>query len=288
MNLVGKIFTVLIFVMSLVFMSFAVAVYATHKNWRDTVMRPPAEAGRGQEVGLQHQLENAKARNTELKDRLDQLEGALAAEKAAKRQALSKLETENEELKRERDQTEKEHAKLVQSQREAVAAMQATQETLTALRKEVDTLRADIRTAQSSRDDHFKQVVDLTDQLHQAVNEYKRLKARQVTLVADLAKCKELLRVHEISLEGDETPPRVDGLVLATPGAGLIEVSIGADDGLRKGHTLEVYRIAGGQSTYLGRVVVMKTSPDKSVCKVDPNFRRGTIQKGDRVASKFD
>ncbi len=34
MNLVGKIFTVLIFVMSLVFMAFTVMVYATHVNWQ--------------------------------------------------------------------------------------------------------------------------------------------------------------------------------------------------------------------------------------------------------------
>ena len=32
MNLVGKIFIVLIFVMSLFFMGLTVAVYATHKN----------------------------------------------------------------------------------------------------------------------------------------------------------------------------------------------------------------------------------------------------------------
>ena len=40
MNLVGKIFVVLIFVMSLVFMAFAMAVYATHRNWREEVTRP--------------------------------------------------------------------------------------------------------------------------------------------------------------------------------------------------------------------------------------------------------
>ena len=47
MNLVGKIFTVLIFVMSLVFMSFAVVVYATHRNWKEVVERPEDEVGPG-------------------------------------------------------------------------------------------------------------------------------------------------------------------------------------------------------------------------------------------------
>ena len=41
MNLVGKIFIVLIFVMSLVFMAFSMAVYATHRNWREVVVGKP-------------------------------------------------------------------------------------------------------------------------------------------------------------------------------------------------------------------------------------------------------
>ena len=84
------------------------------------------------------------------------------------------------------------------------------------------------------------------------------------------------------------TPPRVDGVVSATTGDGLVEITIGEDDGLLKGHSLQVYRIAGGVSTYLGRITVVRTSPDKSVCKVDPNYRKGTIQRGDRVASKLN
>jgi len=35
MNLIGKILVVLNFVASVVFMSFAVMVYATHRNWRE-------------------------------------------------------------------------------------------------------------------------------------------------------------------------------------------------------------------------------------------------------------
>lgn len=39
MNLVGKIFVLLIFIMSLVFMSTAVMVYATHRNWKEESTR---------------------------------------------------------------------------------------------------------------------------------------------------------------------------------------------------------------------------------------------------------
>ena len=55
MNLVGKIFTVLILVMSILFMGFAMMVYATHRNWRD-------EANATQHgVGSDSQRESASA-----------------------------------------------------------------------------------------------------------------------------------------------------------------------------------------------------------------------------------
>ena len=83
-------------------------------------------------------------------------------------------------------------------------------------------------------------------------------------------------------------PPRVDGVVTATPGAGLVEISLGSDQGLRKGHRLEVYRIGGGQSTYVGRVEVVRTAATRSVCKIDPKYQNSNIMVGDRVASRID
>ena len=62
-----------------------------------------------------------------------------------------------------------------------------------------------------------------------------------------------------------------------------IEISIGDDDGLRKGHTLEVYR----RNAYVGRVVVVRTEPDRSVARIIREYRRGIIKKGDRVATKL-
>lgn len=288
MNLVGKIFIVLIFIMSLVFMSFVVAVYATHTHWRDVVMNQQATADKP--LGLKPQLDQQKARNQELSDQLDKLKQEVATEKAAKRQQLAKLETENDELKKQRDQQEKELAKLVQAERDAVAAMDATQKTAEALRKEVEGLRDEVRNIQKDRDEQFKRVVDLTDQLHQTVNQLKSADARSKQLAADYANALAVLRKFELKPDPkvyEGTPPKVDGAVLAVTNAGLLEVSIGSDDGLIEGHKLEVYRFAQGVSTYLGRIEVTKVQPDKSVCKILPEFQKGQIQVGDSVASKL-
>ena len=43
MNLIGKIFTVLILVMSIMFMAFAISVYATHRQWSDLAKQRQSE-----------------------------------------------------------------------------------------------------------------------------------------------------------------------------------------------------------------------------------------------------
>ena len=70
MNLVGKIFVFLIFCMSVVFMSFAVMIYATHKNWRDEVLRENP-GGPGGKIGWKKQLEDEIAALEQKKEDLE-------------------------------------------------------------------------------------------------------------------------------------------------------------------------------------------------------------------------
>lgn len=290
MNLVGKIFTVLIFVMSLFFMAFAVAVYSTHKNWREVVMNPKDQATRDKPVGLMYQLEDLRTRKQELEDQKLKLEGELEAERKAAIQVRSKLETANERLQDEVEKQRKENVRLDEAQRKAVAALETSHKELARLRGEVDQLRADILDAQQKRDKHFKMVVQLTDELHQAANELKRLKGRQLTLAADLAKANEVLRKFKLVPEPalyEGVPPDVEGLVMAVPEPDLIEVTIGADDGLLEGHKLFVYRPSGNGNKYVGRFQVVRTEPDRCVCKADPGYRQSYPERGDRVTSKI-
>ena len=74
MNLVGKIFVVLILILSVLFMAFAMAVYATHKNWREVVLNEQASAEKP--LGLAPQLRNVQARNKELNDQIEQAQAA--------------------------------------------------------------------------------------------------------------------------------------------------------------------------------------------------------------------
>ncbi len=93
------------------------------------------------------------------------------------------------------------------------------------------------------------------------------------------------------AIEGGAEPsgeviPRVRGKVAATrraDGAHLIEITVGADDGIKPGHTVEVFR----GDRYLGRAVVLEADPDRAVARILREFQQGPIQKDDDVATKL-
>ena len=66
-------------------------------------------------------------------------------------------------------------------------------------------------------------------------------------------------------------------------GKDAVEISLGSDDGLKAGHQMEVIR----GSTYLGRVQIVKVTPNRAIGKVLPEYRKGIIKKDDRVTTRL-
>jgi uncharacterized protein YlxW (UPF0749 family) len=283
MTFLGKIFTVLIFVMSVVFMSFSVMVFATHKNWKMLVTNDtPSEK---YDLGLVHQLAHLNETNNSLRNELDGLNNQLAVEQAARRHRIGALEEKRLKLE---EALEKQEALLREKTTEAAVAAQAAkdaQNVLQGLRDEVKELRNEIRDVQGARDELFLQVVELTDKLHGAAGLEKNLKERQNDLLAEISRYKRVMDKLGINpnMSVEKIPPPLDGIVTAVSSKNLIEVSLGSDDGLKTGHRLEVFR----NNLYLGHAIVLKTDPDRSVAQIDEKSQRGLIKVQDRVATKL-
>ncbi|MDD4271028.1 MAG: hypothetical protein GXY25_22060 [Pirellulaceae bacterium] len=284
MNLVGKIFIVLIFVMSILFMGFVVAVYATHTNWRDVVMKP--------ETGLQAQLKNQQTEAQRLTDQLTKAKEDLETEKKARVTQLSQLEAEKDALEKDRNQLNQDLARLNQDVRDAVAAVKASHDSLASLQKEVEGLRTEIRDALATKDKSLAELVDMTDRAHALKLQMDTVRERMVEQSEELNNALAVLRKFQLKPDPNaylDQPTRgVGGIVEAVRDDGLLQINIGADDGLRKGHRLDAYRLAGGRSTYLGKIEVIQTQPDKAVCKALPEFREGIIQANDRVSTGLE
>ncbi len=279
MNFVGKVLIMLITAMSFIFMSFAVATYATHRNWKAAIEN--TEATPSQPLGWRAQLKQAKEKFATLTDEHDRLQKEVAAEKLAQRQALAKLEAQRDELIVKRDDLQKERDALNLKDQESVAALATAQNALQKLTKEVEGLRKEIRLAQEERDKMFKQVVTTTDEIHRATLELKIVKEREQQVVAQLTKLKSI--AEKLNWTGIEQVSDLHGKILAINAEDLVEVSIGEKDGLKVGNTLEVFR----GSKYLGRVEVIRLDTNRAVAKIIRELKQGPMQKGDDVASRL-
>ena len=273
MTLVGKIFTVLILIMSIAFMMIAVTVFATHRSWRDRALAHKAT------------IEELRVTNDRLRAEASRADDALAIEQAARRFALAALQSRQEALAQ---QLASQYDQLTKKQAENdIITETLSQNTmiLDNLGKEVSGLRDEIRLAQQDRDEKFANVVALTDSISGLQGSVSTFQEQEVQLRDQLSRMKLVMDAYELTEYTPvvDIPPRVDGIVTKVGESTLIEVSIGSDDGLRAGHTLEVFR----NNAYLGRVEVTQVEPDRAVCRIIPAYRKGIIKRGDRVATKL-
>ncbi|HEX5471635.1 MAG TPA: hypothetical protein VFW73_07095, partial [Lacipirellulaceae bacterium] len=254
MNWLGRVFVIVIVVLSVMFMGLAMGVYATHKNWQQVADKLKAD------------LTKAQAENSQLVTEHNRKVEELQRENTAHEQQAVKLEAERVALVQRNAQIQTEIDGLKQNQRDHIAAVAATQAINQGLATEVTGLRQKIRTAQQDRDKLFKTALDATEELHEAAGEYNTARERSEQLTKQVAGMTTVMRENGINpgTEPGAVVPTVEGVISKVerkPGGQLVEVTIGADDGLKAGNTLEVSR----GDKYLGRLEIIETSPDKSV-----------------------
>ena len=225
MTLVGKILVVLILIMSLVFMSFTVMVYSTHRNWKDLVENP--------QTGLKAQL---TAKQNELRQKEQQRQEALdqlAHEKAARTKAISVLEVRKLEMEEQLAKKEDELRTLQIDSRNAIKTLDTAQSEMARLKDEVEQLRLEIKKTRQDRNVQVAEVRTLTDKLNQGEGQLKRLKERNEQLVSELSRASLVVEGNGLSLDDpiDKIAPKLDGVITAVRNTNLIEVSLGSDEG---------------------------------------------------------
>src|SRR5215211_7184230 len=148
MNWLGKVFVVVILIMSLVFMGLALAVYATHKNWQQV------------SENLNKKLQAAQAENAKLQTEHNRRVEDLEREKTIAEQQVAKLDAERVSLAERNTTIQAELDQLRQNQRDHIAAFDATQKINVALATDVTGLRTQIRKTMEDRDKLFKTALD--------------------------------------------------------------------------------------------------------------------------------
>ena len=284
MNIIGKIFVFAVFVMSLVFMSFAIAVYSTHTNWKEEIERPADEVQAGKPLGYKAQLTDAKKERELLTQQINDLTQRVAEKEAARDQVVAKLQTALEQKDKELQGLRGEKEKREDEREQAQAELTATRTELEKVTKTVDDLRAQVRGMQAKVDEQVDRTAKLAGDLHEKESFLEIAVERKKQLEKQVANARDLLKQHGLAIDSlpRDHVPAIDGVVTAVA-EDAVEVTLGGDDGVQTGHFLEVWR----DDEYLGRVQVISVKPDRCVGRVVPEFRRGIIQPGDRVATRL-
>jgi len=279
MNLVGKIFTFLIFLMCVVFGAFALMVHAAHKNWREVVVAKD---------GLNDKLTEANKLKQDLLDEKKILETALNDEKARTQRRLIALEEQKKGVVSELDENQRKLQIEEGKSRVLALAIREVHQRLGVLQTAIDGMQKEIKIGVDERNSTQKTLLDTTDKLMNAVAERERLMKLQRELAAQSIKLKELLQYAKVS-ENDKAknpPEGLEGEVTSAPRPEVVEISLGADDGIRKGHKFVVTRPSTGK--YIGMIEVIQVDyPNRAVCRPDKSMQNDPIQKGDHVKANL-
>ncbi|MGI5832000.1 MAG: hypothetical protein ACOX6D_05645 [Thermoguttaceae bacterium] len=278
MNLVGKIFVSLIAIMSIIFFSLTLVLYAHHKNWK-----ADSESKQARITELDKEKSTLTAQKQDLENKITKEREAYEATIGALRDVVQDLQQQNDALTEREQRTEKD----LQQRLDVIAANNA------AIKDYQDTLKTmtdDLASAQTQRAGYLQELATAVNRLHELASIRGDLEQKNLELTQEFDKAKTVLNMSGLEpnpeLYDQNLPFQVKGTVQAVQEGprGLIMITLGSDDGLRPRHRLNVARDA----TYLGKIEVVTVEPHRAVCRILPEFRQGTIKEGDDVVSKFE
>jgi hypothetical protein len=278
MTLLGKFLSTFIFILSTAFMVLALAVNASHRNWREVVLDP--------NNGLKKQIETISRTNQQLTDDRQRTQAALDREQAARRTALAALQSQLDQMEQLLRASEAQVQQLEAKSTELSQLDRSRAEELQRLTDETRKLRDQIRAEQEDRDSLFAETLKMTDQMNLLKGSLQAQTERNEQLAGQLSRYREVVDMKGIDVNQplDGAPPERNGTVLVVNRPlDMVEVSIGYDDGLRDGHLLDVTR----SGRYVGRLRIRRTEPNRSVAEILKDYNQSPIQEGDRVDTTF-
>jgi hypothetical protein len=165
-----------------------------------------------------------------------------------------------------------------------ITELATVEEDLTQAREDVKKLRVEINEKQLKVDSQVDRAAQLAAQLHEKESFLEIATERKSQLEKQVSQARILLKQNGLSLDSlpKDRVPTINGVVMAVADDS-IEVSLGFDDGLQKGHQIEVYR----NDEYLGRAIVKSVKPDRAVAVLVREYARGIVQRGDKVTTRL-
>lgn len=274
MNLMGKIFTFLIFLMSTVFLIVAIMVGASDRNWKEEANKMKTRA--------------ATATNSidSLKDERARLEKDLVYEKTSRQQQLSNLQTQVRlaqssltDKSTQFNEEQKISQGFARELEEANRRLAAQDTELAAIKANNTKLVDDIAT-------QFAENRNIEKSLFAQTAKLEQLLQKEADMAAKLAKITKVMKANgldENSLTAS-IAPNVEAVVTSVGERGeQFGIMVGRDDGLRKGHEMDIYRTG----RYVGAGVIISADNNHSVLSIIKGLRNDNVREGDNVKTRI-
>jgi hypothetical protein len=273
MNLIGKIFTLLIFFMSICFLVISVMVGASHRNWKEIASKKNDEAS----IAVKR-LQDAKNSTTEQQK-------LLSAERVSRAFQLAQLESQLKTANANFISKEAELRKVIEISQEQLAQLEKAEARLAQQDKEIVELTDKNNTLVDDISNQFALTRDLTNETFEQRNQIGLLSEKEADMTNQLVKMEKVLSANGLTANSntDHIVPKLEGVVTRIGNDGLFAVSVGSDDGIKVGHEMDIYR----NDKYIGKATVVNVLPDISALKSNKDYMRGTVQEGDYVTTKF-
>ena len=232
--------------------------------------------------------------NSQLKvDDYNRLESQLKGEVESAQQQVRKLETERVALVDRNAGSKPSSISSRPNGATPLAAVAATQENNQRLADEVTGLRHDIRTNEQARDQAFATTLTATEDLHQTKGQLDNTVERNRQLTKQVSGMTRVMDAKGIdpNTPPDAVVPTVDGIVSQVrqaAGAQLVEVTIGADDGLKQGQhgrSLSRRPVPGPHRNPARRRPIERWAASIAASNKD-RFRRVTVSQPDSESTR--
>lgn len=179
MTQLGKIFTAITMVLSIIFFMVALVANATHVDYSETLNNPS--------TGLKAVEKREQAKKTELTDLVAKQKEAVVIELAARRAALTSLQIQLEQLNFEVQQKERDLSAKQVELTQLASTEQATQQELVQRSTENSQTMTEMTQAREARDAQFQKLVQAYDQYLRLQGEHKTLQTQVDQLSASTA-----------------------------------------------------------------------------------------------------
>ena len=272
MNLLGKIITLLILLLSICFLMIAVMVNASHQNWKDMAL------------DNKQQIDRVSEEKRQILGEIQKKDEAIKTEKVARMLRIQQLESQLQLSDNNYQQVQQQLTAAQVLSQEGLARAKEAEERLAEQDTQVTQLQAQLKTLVDDISSQREKVVAMTNRIFELEGKERELQTMRDDVAEENALLTKVLKKNGLAKDDltSHIEPALDGFVTGVS-QNTIAVNLGTDDGLRRGHSIDLYR----QGRFVGSAVVTDVEPNRAAARIDSDLTKIAIEKGDRVTTNW-